>query len=273
MHKPCIDVDYHVHSGISPDAKGVPMEEMCKSAIRKGLKQIVFTDHFEYYTSDYKGYPFNEEYIMAYFDQIDDCRKKFGSRITILSGMEFGQIHLQPAAMKKYSLQFPFDYIIGSLHKIDNIDLMYQDYLNSDLNEITNNYLDNLYQMVCVGEYDCVGHIDLIKRYAAKQGIKIRLENHADQLDRILKKIIELGKGIEINTSGLRQEVNEALPSFKILKRYRELGGTIITIGSDAHKPEDIGANFAQAWATALNAGFRSISEFKEHKVAFLKIS
>lgn len=272
MNQPMIDLDYHVHSGCSPDATGVSMEKMCESAVEQGIGQIVFTDHFEFYTDGFQGYPFNETYLQRYFNELSECRKKFGSRLTVLSGMEFGQIHLQPLAMEWYRSHLPFDYLIGSLHKLDNTDLKDMDY-RSDLGGTLNRYFNSLYDMVSAGGYDCVGHIDLIRRYAAKQGIQISSEYCAGRFDRILKKIIQLGKGIEINTSGLRQEAHDTFPSPEILKRYHELGGTIVTVGSDAHRPQDVGAGFDRAAEILAEAGFNSICEFRNHKPSFRKIA
>ncbi|MDD3173989.1 MAG: histidinol-phosphatase HisJ family protein [Herbinix sp.] len=258
--------DYHIHSSISPDAK-VSMEEMCEGAYHRECDEIVFTDHYEFYSQNYKSLYFYEEYIQHYFKKLAECREKFFGKLCIKSGMEFGQPHLEAEKALKLVKKYPFDYLIGSVHKLDNVDLEKMEYNQDTVHEIADRYYQELLKLSRWGEFDCMGHLDFFKRHSKRQGFSDEYEQHEGIIRKILTNVIDRGKGIELNTSGIRQEAGEAMPSLTILKIYRELGGTIITVGSDAHKPQDIRADFDQAYELLNLAGFGEISLFEQRRV------
>ena len=121
-----LTADYHMHS-VSPDAK-VPMEDMCQAAIDKGLTEIALTDHYEFYAHGIHRQFFHEEYLKLYWDNLERCRDRFAGRLTIKSGMEFGQLHLAREEAFNIIRNYPFDYLIGSVHKIENVDVSKMDY-------------------------------------------------------------------------------------------------------------------------------------------------
>ncbi|MDD3173454.1 MAG: histidinol-phosphatase HisJ family protein [Herbinix sp.] len=263
----CKKADYHVHSIISPDAK-VPMIEMCESAYQKGLSEIVFTDHYEFYAHGIKSQYFHDEYIKGYFRELEKCREFFDGKLLLKSGMEFGQPHLEMEKSKEILDQYQFDYLIGSVHKLDNIDLEKLEYREETVHNIAERYYLELLKLSEQGEFDCMGHLDLFKRHACRHGFPDEFERHELTIRRILKNLIERGKGIEINTSGIRQEAKEAMPSLTILKMYKELGGKIITVGSDAHQPQDIGADFDIAYELLRLAGFDCIMSYNKREAS-----
>ena len=259
-----LTTDYHVHS-VSPDAK-VPMSEMCEGAIKQGVREIAFTDHYEFYAHGIHRKFFHEDYLKLYWENLECCREKFAGQLTIRSGMEFGQTHLCPDEAFGIIRKYPFDYLLGSIHKIENIDLEHMVYTERTVPQILESYYQNLIELSAKGEYDCLAHLDLAKRYAMKSGQKVDYDFCADFIDEILKNVIARGKGIEVNTSGLRQGIGETMPGLRTLKRYRELGGTIITVGSDAHRPQDVGADLNAAAALLKEAGFTKISSFERRR-------
>ena len=121
-------------------------------------------------------------------------------------------------------------------------------------------------------DFDSLGHVDLVKRYAANHGIRVDLAEYQDQLMPILRRLAERGKALEINTSGIRQSPKEALPSVKILKMFKEAGGRYLTVGSDAHLSKDVGADFDTARQMALEAGFRHIALYEQRKPILVSI-
>lgn len=260
-------VDYHLHSAISPDAK-VSMDKMCEGAYEKGCKEIAFTDHYEFYSGGIKSFYFYEEYLQHYFEELEQCREKFAGRLLIKSGMEFGQPHLETTKVVRLINKYSFDYLIGSVHKLDNVDLEKMEYRQDTVHEIADRYYLEVLKLAQWGEFDCLGHLDLFKRHAKRHGFSDEFEQYERMIRRILTCVIDRGKGIELNTSGIRQEAGEPMPSLAILKIYRELGGTIITIGSDAHKPEDIGADFHQAYEILTLAGFHELTLFERRRKA-----
>lgn len=263
--------DYHMHSNVSPDGHA-SMEDMCLATHRKGLKEIVLTDHYEFYQPEISHNFFVKPYIETYFKKLERCRKQCSPYIRIRAGVEMGQSYLNLEKEQEILRRFPYDYVIGSVHKLHNTDLGEVDYRSADVDALCRRNLEKLYQLADESDFDCMGHVDLIKRYAAFYDVKVDLFRYRDQLCRIFERLIERGKGIEINTSGLRQPAKEALPSLDILKLYRSLGGTILTIGSDAHFPSDVGKGLETALAMAREAGFSKITLFEERKPHFLSI-
>lgn len=260
--------DYHVHSTISPDAKGT-MEEMCNAAIAAGIEEIAFTDHYEFYAGGITGKYFNREYLIRYFEELDKCRQMYEGRLIIRSAMEFGQLHLDPEKASGIIKSWPFDYLIGSVHKIDNIDLSQMEFRKDTGQQIADAYYSHLLKLARTGDFDCMGHLDLYKRHCRKAGLPDDYDKYEDRIVQVLTALIERGKGIEVNTSGLRQGAGETMPGIRCLKLYKELGGTVITVGSDAHLPEDVGSGFIEALGLVKEAGFDRIARYEKRMCLF----
>ena len=259
-----LTADYHVHS-VSPDARA-PMKDMCEAALQRGLTEIAFTDHYEFYAHGIHRQFFHEEYLKEYWNSIEQCRELFAGRLTIRSGMEFGQLHLCPEEAFSIIRKYPFDYLIGSVHKIENVDLEKMEYTKKTVPQITESYYRHLIELSARGEYDCLGHLDLVKRHLVRNGFAVDYDEYADYIDEILKNVIARGKGIEINTSGIRQGTGEPMPGLRTLKRYRELGGIILTVGSDSHRPKDVGAELDGAEKLMREAGFTECSSYERRR-------
>ncbi|WP_159438215.1 histidinol-phosphatase HisJ family protein [Massiliimalia massiliensis] len=272
-----IVADYHMHTTVSPDGANT-MEEMCEAAIQKGIREVAFTDHFEIFSPDFKGScyspidRFTLEYWQRYVDAFARCKEKYGDRFSFKSGIELGQPHLNPKFSEKVLSMMPLDFVLGSLHKAEDTDFSERDYLAGRNEDYCRMNLEELYRLADEGDFDTLAHIDLIKRYAARQGVCVTLMDYKAEFACVLKRLIERGKGIEINTSGLRQGMGEAIPCMEILRFYHELGGEILTIGSDAHCAEDIAADFDTAYEMAKEAGFRAIALYTQRKCSFYDI-
>ncbi len=262
-------IDYHIHSRHSNDGSE-SIFKICNSAIEKGFSEIAVTDHFDPCQSDVnciKSYNYDNIYC-----DLTSVKRFFGSKIKILMGIELGQIGEYPESAKTV-LQHPFDYVITSLHNIRNdVDLAKFSYTKGNFPEVMDEYFHRLIKASKLGLYDCIGHLDYPKRYAALYGIKLNPADYMQLTDEILRNVISLGKGIEINCSGRRQQVNETLPSFEIVKRYKELGGEIITVGSDAHRLIDVGNKIDDGYIMAAEAGFKYITTFKKRCPKLIKL-
>lgn len=257
-----IRIDYHTHSEISPDGKS-DMEHMCQSAIEKKIQEIVFTDHYECYAYGVRSRNFNSEYVRTYFEHIEKIQKKYQGILNVKSGMELGQSYLNSGEAKNV-LNHPFDYVIGSLHKLGNIDLGWIQFTESNAGYIGDTYYHCLEELAKNGEYDCIGHLDYYKKHCARAGLSDRFEHYRPIIKNILMHIIEGGKGIEVNTACMGGLIEETMPDLPILELYRELGGSIITVGSDAHTPDRIGYGFEQARKKLLKAGFTQITVYEK---------
>lgn len=262
--------DYHVHTNFSYDSDSAP-EEMIQAAIQKGIQTICITDHHDL---DYMepGWEVDFEKYFATFHKLQD---KYRNQIELLIGIEFGmQIHLSEQ-YAKLACKYPYDFVIGSVHLFDGYDPYYPGYFEEKTDEegyrrafeIT---LENVRKM---SEYDTLGHIDYIIRYGRYKEQKYSYAKNADYVDEILKLLIQNGKGLELNTGGWNCGFAFTHPHQDILKRYRELGGEIITIGSDAHKPEHVAYGFNRVKSYLDACGFKYYTEFRQRKPVFCAIS
>lgn len=245
--------DYHMHSLHSSDGIS-SISDMCSKAVTAGLKEIAITDHFEPSIGNEK-YPFYK--YEKYFFHMIQAESVFEKLLKIKYSVELGQPHLFPESSLKLIESYHYDYVLASAHKMkDNKDFGDIIYDDNNKEEYCVKYLKELKALVQWNKFDCIGHLDLVKRYAAQYNVKINFMDYKDQLEEILMILIKNGKGIEINTSGLRQHSKECLPGLDIVKFYRQLGGEIITVGSDAHRSEDVGKGIKEGIELAQTAGF-----------------
>jgi histidinol-phosphatase (PHP family) len=263
--------DYHLHSLNSEDGHST-VEEICRSAVDSGLQEIAITDHFEP-DSDDRVYSFYRP--KAYMDDILKARERFKGRLNIKTGVELGQPHIYPEESERVLKSLPYDYVIGSVHKADGgTDVYYLDYGSMPKMELIEMYLDAVKKLAVWGRFDCIGHIDLVKRYRAYH-LKDRLTfmDKREMLEEVFRMIIPAGKGIEINTSGLRQAAKETMPGLDVLRLYRDMGGEILTIGSDAHQACDVGKGVEEAVQLAEEAGFKYLTVFNNRVPEWVSIS
>ncbi|MFL2101168.1 histidinol-phosphatase HisJ family protein [Desemzia sp. FAM 23991] len=263
--------DYHVHSDYSDDSWYL-MEDVVKDAIQMGLKGICFTDHVDYGVKpDWKP---DEEFQAGkntevknvhyefYFSELDKLSRKYANKITIKKGLEFGmQTHTIPQFEKLYQTH-DFDFILLSVHQIGNKEFWTGEFQKGHTHqESYDKYYDEMYQLVTsYKDYSVLAHMDLVRRYLDKE--VDMFEYSKDKVEQILRMVIEDNKGIEINTSSFRYGINGLTPSIEILKLYHDLGGTIITIGSDSHKPEHLGFHINESKKLLKDIGFKHFCTF-----------
>jgi histidinol-phosphatase (PHP family) len=262
--------DYHVHSNFSADCS-IEMETMIKSAIQNGLKEICFTDHND---QDYKDSSISFDLdVENYCKEMDYYQKKYENAIKIKKGIELG---IQPHIIDNYEKLIrdnEFDFVITSIHTCGKKDIHKGDFfIGKTPKECYRQYFEELY--FCAKEFNnfnIIGHLDLLKRYA-NHVLPQNTIQFFDIIEALFKDIIYRGKGIEVNTSGLRSSLKETLPSIDILKLYKSLGGEIITIGSDSHFTEHLGYRFPEILDNLKNIGFNYITTFENQKPIFIKI-
>ncbi len=268
--------DYHLHTYYSDDSC-YPMEQLVKDAVRMGLSEICFTDHVDYgikddwedqsavYHPEEKAKLstiMNVKYP-AYHEEIKRMQEKYADKITIREGMEFGvQTHTIPQYQKLYS-SYPFDFIIMSCHQVGNKEFWTQDFQKDKTQEEYNRkyYEEILHVIRKFKDYSVLGHLDMISRYD-EAGV-YPFEKIRDIVAEILRQAILDGKGIEVNTSCYRYGLHDLTPSRDILRLYKDLGGSIITIGSDAHKPGHLAAYVRETMEELKKMGFASICTFQ----------
>ncbi|HWT74812.1 MAG TPA: histidinol-phosphatase HisJ family protein [Mobilitalea sp.] len=270
-----IIADYHVHSSFSSDGKAT-MEQMLEQAIKLGLKKLCFTDHMDY---DYPAVSENN-FIFdpdKYMEKLSSLKEAYRDRIEILTGVELGlQPHLTDR-LNKLMESYPFDFAIGSTHVVDHIDPYYPEFWEGKTRqEAVAEYFQSIIDNCkAFSGFNVYGHIDYIIRYApSPNGVKMdySYKDYADILDEALKAIISYGKGIEVNTAGLKYGLGYPHPKAEVLKRYRELGGELITIGSDAHRTEHLCYDFNVVPELLTSLGFKYYATFVQGKPVFEKL-
>ena len=270
--------DYHTHTIFSDDSE-YPMEECVKDAISLGIKEICFTDHVDYGVKydlkdlkpeEVEGKVLNVDFE-KYFAELDRVRELYKDKITIKNGLEFG---VQKHTIKKYEDLFeksPLDFVIMSVHEIDDKELWNHGFQNGKTeDEYYRLYFENIYYLVQnYHNYSVLGHLDLLKRYDEKDGYNPFVENK-EIITKILKYIIADGKGIELNTSSKKYHLDDLMPSRDILRLYLELGGEILTIGSDSHSKKDLCNSHIEELKQELrDIGFKKFCTFEKMKPIF----
>ncbi|MED9948267.1 MAG: histidinol-phosphatase HisJ family protein [Peptacetobacter hiranonis] len=270
--------DYHTHTVFSSDSM-YPMEDCIKDAISLGIEEICFTDHVDYGIKDdwddlrnnkaTKKY-FNVDYD-KYFSDLETLREKYKNQITIKNGLEFG---IQKYNIEKYNKLFekyPLDFIILSVHQIDDKEFWNHSYQDGKTEkEYYEDYFNEIYYLVQnYSNYCVLGHLDMMKRYDEKDGYNPFVENK-EIITKILKRVIADGKGIELNTSSIKYKLDDLMPSRDILKLYLELGGEVLTIGSDSHCKRDLKNSHIEELKQELrDIGFTKFCTFEKMKPTF----
>ncbi len=261
--------DYHMHCNFSPDSNA-SIESMIESSINLGLKEICFTDHVDYDVNETSKFVVDYD---SYIQTIESMKEKYKDKITIKKGIELG---LQPQLIQRYSddmKQHNFDFILCSQHAIDTYDFYYGKYFEGKTQyDAYETYYKTLYDIVKnFDSYSVLSHLDLIKRYGQYENL-LSDSLFMDIIESILKEAIYKGKGIEVNTSCFRYNLPDLTPSRDIISLYKDLGGEIITTGSDAHSPEFVGAKFDYVYSYLKNLGFKYVSTFDNLHPNFIKL-
>lgn len=263
--------DQHMHCNFSGDSDALP-EDMIKAGIAHGLSGICFTDHLDY------DYPEEPNIFLLdfdnYFKALSDLREKYADKISVNIGIELG---LQPQAAGQnlaVAEKYPFDFIIGSSHVVNHMDPYYPEFFaGRDEDAAYMEYFESVLENINSGvDFDVYGHIDYVVRYGPNKNAFYTYEKFKDIIDEILTQLISKGKGIEVNTGGFKYGLGHPNPTEDIIKRYRELGGKIITIGADAHVPEYVAYEFDKTAQIIKNCGFKYYTVFKNRKAEFIPL-
>lgn len=276
-----IQADMHMHTWFSTDSEACPCD-MADEAVRKGLKSICFTDHF-----DKDDLEWGEEGIFdvdAYFVEMQKLQEEYAGKLNIRIGIELGLRTYLKDYYEELTKKYPFDFVIGSVHNVPykkdaEGNILYTDpaaeKLFADRTDkeayrlMMETTLENVRTSDC---FQTLGHLDYVVRYGKSREKEYSYTDYADIIDEILKLLIEKEMGLEVNSAGLKYGLPFAHPHPDVLKRYRELGGEIITIGADAHKPEHIAYDFAKAEEILKSCGFKYYTEFFEQKPVFKQL-
>lgn len=269
--------DYHIHSRCSPDA-GETMADMALAARAHGITHLCFTDHCDldnYLTGQPE--PSSFDFFPHALEDFAAAKAAVGDTMDLRLGLELGEANHDIPRAAAIAATPELDFIIGSTHNLLGIPDFYGLEYTSEEQclSLLERYLAEVKEVAATGLVDVLGHIGYTRRYMSKAGFDIRvgMDNFGDAITDILKTAIEKGVGIEVNCASLRNaHLAETIPGLDILVRYRELGGELITVGSDAHTTADAGVGCAQGQELLRQAGFAYVTLFRGRKPEFIKL-
>lgn len=262
--------DCHNHSNCSPDGRHEP-QAMVNRAKELGLYAYTLTDHCE--CNEYE-----EKYRERQAKAWEEMEKlDIPQGLMVLRGIELGQAAQNPQGAKEAVERYPYDFVIGSLHNMrDKEDFYYIDCRSKSPEEVDGllfEYWSELLEMIDLGGFDSLGHLTYPIRYIqGEQGVRVDLAGHRDRIDEVFKSLIRHEKALEVNTSGLFGKLRETMPGAELLSRYYELGGRLLTFGSDAHCTENLGGGIDAAMDMARNIGFREFTIYRRHEPVMLPL-
>lgn len=257
--------DYHLHSEFSFDSSE-KIEKICEKAVQEGIQELAITDHAELPVTENTPFPDLERRNLV----ISKCRDLY-PQLSIVSGLEVGQ----PWRGDISGCYSSLDFIIASVHSLEG-------YRNNKCPDMTfdeakcflDNYLSQLISMAKSADFDVLGHVTYLFRFLSEEMIKmVPPESFKDAYAELFSVLIERGKGIEVNCSGLRMPtIGKTLPSPELLILYRDLGGEIITVGSDGHSCRSAFRGLKQGYDILKTAGFKYVATYNKRELSFLNL-
>ncbi len=269
-------IDCHTHTSNSPDGYDTP-QEAAEQACRLALKAFAITEHCEanrLFGREEHHIDYNSEHVFHNYDifqksisENNIIKEKYSSRLNFINGIEFGQASHDFTAAEKIISEKSLDFIICSTHELPgHEDFAFLDYKKENIRDLLVQYFDETLKLCRWGRFDVLGHLTYPLRYIiGEAGIDTDISEFDEIIAESFRELIKNDKGIEINTSGLRQAYGKTFPELKYIKLFHDLGGKIITVGSDSHRTKDIGSGVDKGIELADAAGFRKIFYFKNH--------
>lgn len=269
--------DYHMHClPYSPDAH-VRMAKLFRGAYAHGMTHICLTNHMENCVQEpgFEGQfpPFREWEEL--FTEFEAAKAEFEGKMDIRMGAEIGAPHYLPEEGRALYTHEGLDFVIGSIHNLRHSPDFYFYKFPKSFEKIRpdlEKYLDEYIELAGAGLCDILGHIGYMRRYMVRQRTDFDIMMFEDRLRTLFKVCIDRGVGIEVNTSGLRDTLHDFIPQPSALKLYHDLGGEIITAGSDAHTASGVGGGIAEAYGLLRGIGFKYVCLYRDHKPEFVRL-
>ena len=261
--------DSHVHTNYSHDAHST-LEEVCAFARDHGVMGLAFTDHYECDIPDQRrGFP-------QVLEEIPRLQEQHKGWLRITKGVELGQPQLFPEVAEELLVRGDLDFVLGSIHSLspgaDICDINFND-PSVQVSAVLEQYFRACYDLALWGRFDVMAHLGYPERYIwGKYRIPVDFTPYEDIIHETLKTLVETGKGLEVNTSGYRQGLGKTIPVLWIIRDYYQLGGRVVTLGSDAHQAADLAADFDVAMDILTGVGFRYFAFYRQRQPVMLKL-
>jgi histidinol-phosphatase (PHP family) len=239
------------------------MEEMCRAALSADLTEIGFTDHFDLIPED-PCYAFFK--ADAWWQQLERCRQIFDGHLDIKAGIEIGEPHRFTEEVRALLKNHAWDYCLGSVHWVDDELIFDPAYYQQPASEAYRRYFAELLDMVQGGLCDIVAHADIVKRYGFDTYGPYQPEHYESEIRAVLQACAQSGIALEINTSTLRRPIHQPSPNKQIVGWFFEEGGQYITLGSDAHRPDEIADGLESIMDWLPETGFNHLASYTRRK-------
>ncbi len=267
-------LDLHTHTDNSFDGHHSAVF-LCETAAASNLRAVAFTDHVE--MDYYREQHFDRTAKQSYFE-IVKARSAFLGSLIVCAGVELGEPTYNLPEAEHLVQQYSYDVVIGSIHNLRNKkDFWFiepAEYADGGAERMLQAYFDEMLKLAQWGRFDILAHLTYPLRYiVGEHGYHINLKDYAQQMDAVLEAAIKNKLALEINTSGLRQKIGKSMPEESIVRRFKELGGQRITIGSDAHFAEHIGAGLEQGMDIARRCGFTHMTLYQNREPIEVEIA
>ena len=259
--------DFHMHSRVSFDGHDTGLA-LALAAKERGLKEICFTDHLDYDPLGKMGkLDFDTDAYNAEYNDLEV------PGLIIRRGMEFGIDRKNVAQFQKDLQRRPFDFVLGSIHFVDDLDVYFPEFWEGKtIFQAERRCLEET--LACVelhNDFDVLAHLTYIsKTHSHPDPCPVRYEDHRELIDEIFRVLIRKDKGLELNTSGV-DRCGDYLPPAIMLRRFRERGGQLVTIGSDAHRTDRVGQYSFQC-CEILKDIFGHVCTFQNRQPVFHKL-
>ncbi len=260
--------DMHTHSINSFDGHDQCFE-LVESLISKGGKGIAVTDH-----CDIDGEDLDIDALCtAQLNDLDNCVEKY-KNTDIIKGIEIGQGIYKKEETENLLKKYDYDFVLGSLHNLYKTeDFYYLDYTKYDVYDLLQKYFEGLLELTQWGAFDSLAHLTYPLRYMVSNGKPLADVSRFDGIiDIILENLVKNNKALEINTSGLYTDIKDTYPNIKYIKRFKQLGGEYITVGSDSHYAEKVLQSVDRGYEIALKSGFEYVTVYKKHQPLLIEI-
>ena len=255
--------DYHTHTRFSFDGDPAATHDaMCRRALEVGLHDIAFTDHCDVNGEVERLYDFPFDPDGAW-NAMMEVKERYKGRLNVVCGIELGNAGQYPEAAKAVLEAHPYEFVIGSLHNLNRVPdfcLMNYESMSAGLiDQLFDRALDETADMIRFPGITTLGHLTYMHRYVTLAGKKLDFKPYYEKIEAIYRALISLDVALEINVSTIWKGLGISMPTMELLKLYKDCGGRLITIGTDAHAPVNLGKAVRKGYAILETVGFHEV--------------
>lgn len=255
--------DYHTHTRFSFDGDPAATHDaMCRRALEVGLTDIAFTDHCDVNAEEENLYdaPYDAD---TAFTAMMEVKEKYKGRLNVVCGIELGNPHQYPARARAVLDAHPYEFVIGSLHNLRDVPdfylMNYGEMSEGLIRRLFDRALDETIETAQFAGITTVGHVTYMHRYITQAGKPFCFKPYYEKLEHLFRTVIDRDIALELNLSTLWKGLGITMPTMELLKLYTDCGGKLITVGTDAHAPQNLGKALRKGYAILETAGFHEV--------------